>query len=316
MTIQNDRTGRLLSAAVVVGAQRERAGVCVQRLLEQTAIGAMEIVVVDLAPSAPVPASFGDARVLRIAREDAPDYAAARAEAVRRSTGAYIAFLEDHSYPAPGWAAAIIEAFERPVALVNYAFTLANDHGYTTRAMLVAEYGRWMVPARPGPVPIPACNNIAYRREALLPYLDDLDGWLEAEFLLHQRILQAGGGVWLAPDAHLAHECWDDLAAGCRANGAMKRLLADSRVHVEGWGLGRRLLYAAAMAAAPAQSLWRLARSLPGRPGMVREFIVSLPVCAAIYTYSAACEAAGYLAGAGSSRDDFREVELSITRDA
>lgn len=316
MAEPNDKTGApLLTAAVVVGAQRQRAGLCVQRLLEQTALDGMEIVVVDLAAELDAPASFLHERVRCIRRPGTTGYATARADAARNSQGRYIAFLEDHSYPHPGWAAAVNEGFERGVALVNYAFTLANDRGYLTRAMLVTEYGRWMAPARPGAVAIPACNNVAYRRSALEPYWDDLDSWLEAEFLLHQRILREGGGVWLAPDALLAHECWDELMPALRANGAMKRLLADSRVHAEGWGPARRALYAAAMLLTPAQALWRLARSLPGRPGMARNFILSLPVAAAVYTYSAACEAAGYIAGAGRSREIFRDVELAILRD-
>jgi hypothetical protein len=304
-----------LTAAVVIGRQRVRAARCIELVLAQRTAEPMEVVVVDLAPEHPSPPWAKDGRVRLIERRDSPTYAEARAAATLASRGELIAFLEDHSYPEPGWAQAIVDAFADPrIAIVNYAFTLANEPTYIARAMLVAEYGRWMAPARPGAVRIPACNNIAYRRAALEPYRVELAEWLEAEFLLHRRIRDAGGQVWLAPGARLAHECWTDLISGCRANGAMKRLLAASRIRTERWSAPKRLLYAAAMAAAPAQALWRLARSVPGRPGMWSELARGLPVCIAIYSWSAAAEAAGYLFGPGSARDDFRDVELAMTR--
>lgn len=310
-------SGRIpaLTAALVIGARRERVGRCVEMLLAQTAVDEMEIVIADVAPGEPPPPHADDPRVHRLELPPDTPYAVARVAAVRASRGRYIAFLEDHSYPDPGWAAAILEAFRRPVALVNYAFTLANPPTYITRAMLVAEYGRWMAPAKAGPVRIPASNNIAYRRTALEPYEAELESWFEAEFMLHRDILERGGGVWLAPDARLAHECWTALGPACRANGAMKRLLADARVKRAGWGRAKRTWYAAAMALAPGQALWRLGRSMGGRPALWTEFLLSLPVCLAIYGYSAVQEALGYLLGAGGARDEFNAVELAYVRE-
>lgn len=299
----------------MIGGRRERVGRCMEMLLAQTAAADMEIVVADVAPGEPLPGHAADARVRRLELPPDTPYAVARAAAVRASRGRFIAFLEDHSYPDPGWAAAILEAFRRPVALVNYAFTLANPPSYITRAMLVAEYGRWMDPAKAGPVPIPASNNIAYRRKALEPYEAELESWFEAEFMLHRDILRRGGGVWLAPDARLAHECWTALGPACRANGAMKRLLADARVKRAGWGRAKRTWYAAAMALTPGQALWRLGRSMGGRPALWTEFVLSLPVCLAIYGYSAVQEALGYLLGAGAARDEFNQVELAYVRE-
>lgn len=304
-----------LTAALVIGARRERVGRCVEMLLAQTAVDDMEIVIADVAPGEPPPPHTDDPRVHRLDLPPDTSYAAARVAAVRASRGRYIAFLEDHSYPDPGWAAAILEAFRRPVALVNYAFTLANPPTYITRAMLVAEYGRWMAPAKAGPVRIPASNNIAYRRTVLEPYDAELESWFEAEFMLHRDILERGGGVWLAPDARLAHECWTALGPACRANGAMKRLLADARVKRAGWGRAKRTWYAAAMALAPGQALWRLGRSMSGRPALWTDFLLSLPVCLAIYGYSSVQEALGYLLGAGAARDEFNAVELAYVRE-
>src|SRR3954465_14970898 len=45
--------------------------------------------------------------------------ARARAAGVRAATVPVVAFAEDHSYPDPEWAAALIEAHRRPVAAVG-----------------------------------------------------------------------------------------------------------------------------------------------------------------------------------------------------
>ena len=45
------------------------------------------------------------------------------------------------------------------------------------------------------------------------------------------------------------------------------------------------------------------------------EFLRSLPVCLAIYGYSAVQEALGYLLGAGGARDEFNAVELAHVRE-
>ena len=67
-----------LSAAFVMGAQRDRVGRCVTNLLAQTALESMEIIAVDLAPDHALPAGFDHARVRRIAYGGVPNYAAAQ----------------------------------------------------------------------------------------------------------------------------------------------------------------------------------------------------------------------------------------------
>lgn len=305
-----------LTAAVVVGEQRERAERCLASLLDQTALASMEVVLLDLSPAAGALRGADHPAVRHVCRPDLQHFGAARTECVRQARGEIIAFIEDHCFACREWAALIIDAFRRPVTMVNYAFTTANPERYVSRAFMFTEYGRWMVPARPGPVKIAASHNISYRREALIPYLDRLDRLFEAEYLLHRQIQRSGGTVWLEPGAKVAHESWVRFADGCRANGAIKRVLAAHRVAEENLPRIRCLFYAAAMAFTVPVHLWRQAKSVWNRPSLWPMFLSSLPVSVLVYSYGAYQEALGYLFGEGTSRQEYFARELSTGRKA
>jgi len=304
-----------LSAVMIAGPLRARAERCLSRLLAQTLLDQMEVVVVDLSPGGPPLAGVDHPAVRYFRRPDLLYYSTAQAECARQAGAEIIAFIEDHCYPAPGWAAAVVEAFRQPsVSVVSYAFVNYNPDRYLSRAFFITEYGRWMTPASRGPVPIPACNNVAYRRRDLEPFFPQLDELFEAEFVLQRRILTGGRLAWIEPAAEVAHESWWRLADGLRANAAMKRVNAARRAQAGHWGALRRCVFAGAMVMAPALHLWRLAVALRTRPSGWTAFLVSLPVSLAVYVTSSWQEALGYLRGPGSSREDFKTTELSANR--
>lgn len=300
----------------MVGTERERAERSLARLLRQTLLDRMEIVCVDLAPDA-VPIAGSDHPAVRYMRGDPTSlFEEAMALVVDRARAPYVAFVEDHSYAEPEWAAGIVREFERSgAALVNYAFTHVGRGTYLNRALLVAEYGRWMVPAREGEVRIPACNNVSYRVEALAPFRDRLGEWLGTAALMHREIQRRGGVAWQATDAVVGHESWGSLIKACWANGVMKRVYGGHRPLLCGWGLPRRLLYAAGMVVAPALHIARLARSFRDRPRLWGAFLEALPVCAVVYGYASWQEALGYLLGPGTSREAFTRMETAVPRE-
>jgi GT2 family glycosyltransferase len=306
-----------LTVGLVIGAERERAGRSLEHLLRQTALDRIEIVCVDLAPDAPPPEEVRADAVRYVPAGQCAFMEEGMALCIEVARAPLVAFIEDHSHAAPGWAAEVIRTFDRPeVAMVNYSFTYAGSGTYLDRAFLVTEYGRWMAPTRPGAVSIAACNNIAYRLAALAPYRGDLAGWLGMAPALHRRIQQAGGTVWQAPGALVAHESWDRLRDGCWANGVMKRMYGGYRPAREGWGTLRRVWYALAMVAAPPLHLGRLAWSLRNRPRLWWAFFTALPVSTTVYVYASYQEALGYLFGPGNSRELFTEMELAVSRRA
>lgn len=304
-----------LSVVQIIGARRDRAREAIARLRAQKLRDPIELVWVDTDPdSGPLPVE-GSGLQPRVVLAPGATFAEAGAKGASEARGEYVAMLEDHAFAKPEWAQGVIDAYdESKAAMVNYAFTDVQPHTYFSRAFLMAEYGRWMHPARPGPVSIPSCNNISYRRSVLERYAQEkpLAEWFRMEYLLHRRILSEGGVCWQATDAIAEHEDWYAFGDGLHANAVMKRLNAAS---VSGdWGLPKRLFYAAAMVVAPPLHLARLAGSVASRPALWGQFLVGLPVTIPLYVHMTFHEALGYLFGAGQAEEQFAEMELALKR--
>lgn len=304
-----------LTAAVVIGAERDRARVSLQHLLAQTAIDRLEIICVDLTPDGEVIPETQHPTVRYIPAGELEFFEAGMARCFTEARAPLIGFVEDHSFAAPEWAENVIKAFNRPdVALVNYSFTYAGTGTYLDRAFLVVEYGRWMAPTRPRPLSIPACNNIAYRLEALAPYRDALEKQLGVAPLMHTRLLEDGWIAWQEPNALVAHQGWENLWSGCWANGIMKRMYGGYRAERGKWSALRRIAYAGGMVLAPPLHLGRLFWSMRDRPSLWGQFASALPVSLVVYGYSSLQEALGYLFGPGRSREEYTAMELSVPR--
>ena len=274
----------------------------------------MEIIVVDLAIGSSAEASCAsDRRVVWCKCSPRLSYGEARAEGARRTRGPIVAFIEDHCYAERGWAAEVIKAFEQPVDIVSYGMMSTNDT-LMAQMFTLCEYGRWMVPAISGRVPISSCHNVAYRRTTLEPYWTALGEWLDGESLMCRAMQKTGASVWLAGDAKVAHESWSRLSTGLHANRTMKRVYAAQRATRGHFGAGARVAWAAAMTLTPPLHIARVARSLIRRPQLWPLFWISLPLMLLVYAGSAQSEAAGYLFGEGDSRDEFRDLEISIER--
>ena len=92
----------------------------------------------------------------------------ARARGVRAARAPIVAFTEDHSFPQPGWAAALVAAFTGGVSVVGPMVENANPGSAVSWANFLLEYGEWMPPGRPhGHAHLPG-HNSAYRRAVLL----------------------------------------------------------------------------------------------------------------------------------------------------
>jgi glycosyltransferase involved in cell wall biosynthesis len=304
-----------LSVVVVAGDQHDRARHCIEHLCAQTALDGIEIIVVDLASTEPAEnSSTNHSRVTSLKCSHSLSYGEARAEGARHSHGSVIAFIEDHCYADPRWAEEVLAAFERPVGIVDYAMMASNDKSLIARMFTMCEYGRWMVPAISGPVPISTCQNVAYRRSVLEPYWNTLGQWLDAEPLLCRSIQATGAIVWLAGDARVAHESWSRIATGLHANRTLKRVFAAERANRGAFSGFTRCVWAAAMVLTPPLHILRLVRSLVRRPRLWPLFWISLPLMGLVSTAGAVAEAAGYLFGEGDSKKRFRDLEISIER--
>ena len=304
-----------LSAAVVVGMQRGRSQRALDALCAQTAVDAMEIVVVDIAPPEvarlPTPPHV---RVTYISRPTANLFAA-RHELLRHVTSPVVAFVEEHCVAAPNWAEVLIETHKGPWAAVGYAFANANPQRYVSRAGLVNDYGLWMAPARRGESRFLPEQNLSYKTAALAPFGDAIERLMAPDFVLHEELRARGARMFVEANAVVAHENFNDFHGPWRAHFNYMRLLSARRADRQGWSHGRRMAYGVAvLGAAPVIGMWRRYRALVGRRELVPAFLAALPVCIVMALFAGVGESVGYLFGEGDAERAIHHWELVAER--
>jgi hypothetical protein len=302
----------LLSVAIVVGALRERAQRVARAVAEQDVAGDLELVIVDLEPDREpieIPAPLRAAYV----RLPGGTISRAKAEAVRRASAPAVAFLEDHCYPRPGWASALIEAHRGPWAAVGYAFENANPDTWLSRSSMVSDYGIFVEP-QGGVAEFISGNNVSYRRDAVLGFGDRLEALLMVDYNVHSALRARGERLFIEPRAVAAHENYTRMSDLGNANRSYCRAMAANRAR--GWSRARRMFYAAVVpVAAPAIKFVRLGRAVAARPRALLPTLSALPVILGAYAYSVAGEARGYLEeSAEAAEAEFLIWELATER--
>jgi len=307
---------KLLSAALIAGPCRSRAQKVLDALGRQTARQAMEIVVVDAGPPEASPLKPPeDVACKYVRRPGERRWTALRFELVHLARTPVVAFLEDHCYPSPGWAEALIERHREPWAAVGYAFTNANPVNYISRSAMVSDYGLWMHPVQPLPSKLLPGNNISYRRDTLLSFGDELEVLLSPDFSLQEKLRQMGAPICIEPRALAAHENWPRLGDLLRANYAFSRFLGARRALTQGWSRPRRWFYGIATpVSSPLFGTVRLLASLRGRLSLTGPVLAALPVDLLTHFWSGVGEATGYLLGEGNSCNELFDCELGKIR--
>lgn len=232
----------------------------------------------------------------------------ANAAGVRRARAPVVAFVEEHSYPQPGWAEALISEHRQPWAAVGPVVSNANGDSLVAWADFLIAYGPWMDPSHSGIRDLLPGHNSSYKRALLLDYGPDLEGMLESEAVLHSDLRTRGHELYLEPAARITHLNFERLPVWTRAQYYTGRAFATARS--ERWSLPRRLLYAAAGPLIPLVRLCRILSQLrgSGRPSL--PFPAVLPALLYGLAISAIGEIAGYALGAGVAVQRLRDLEF------
>ena len=132
----------------------------IQALQAQTVCGQLEIVVV--APSKEVlqldPTDFADFFSFQVVScGEIQSFASANAIGIRRATAPIVALAEDHAFPAPEWAATLIETHQQPWAAVGPVMCNANPRTAVSWADFLVAYSPWVDPA-------PSRHTISFTR--------------------------------------------------------------------------------------------------------------------------------------------------------
>ncbi|MBC7928749.1 MAG: hypothetical protein H7039_24150 [Bryobacteraceae bacterium] len=189
-----------------------------------------------------------------------PDSSVAQANAAgtRAASAPVVVFAEDHCFPEPDWAAALLNAHTNDYAAVGPEISNANPDGIVSWCDYLVGYGPWMSPCSPGQVPFLPGHNSSYKRAILLEYGERLEAMLEAETVLHYDLLRQGRKLYLEPAARASHvnfalwNVWLPVQFHCG------RVFGGSRA--QGWPLSRKLIYTAASPLIPLVRTARICR--------------------------------------------------------
>lgn len=234
--------------------------------------------------------------------------ARARAAGVRAASAPVVAFVEDHAFPAKGWAEALIAAHRQSWAAVGPAIANANPRTLTSWVNFVIEYGHWLDPCPAGAAEHLPGHNGSYKRAVLLDYGAKLESMLDAESILHWDLRAKGHELYLEPAARTFHQNFSRAlpSAPLRFNGG--RLFAASRARR--WPALRRLLYCAGAPVIPFVRLRRIMLELR-KPGRRRDLLPRiLPLLVAALAIDAAGEMVGYAFGEGDAMRKLSEMEF------
>jgi len=305
-----------ISAIIVIGTRRERAGRALQSILSQEGMEQAEVILVDTqAAAAPVPGSDHPAvRIIPIGGHST--FGEARAVGVRHARGRHVAFLEEHSLASAGWLKLIMAALNGPWVGVGAEIHNANAGvGISDVVWLMNYIPAFRPPARYGPSLAIASHNAAYRRDVLMALEDELPPLMQSEVLLHWRLRQEGREIGIDPAIKVAHMGETTLVGIVVGYFVMHQHFGALRSRVSGWPFWLRILRVLATPLVPCVRFTRFAYSaLRYRPADLK-IILRFPHVVLIAQSAAALGmAAGYLFGPGNSENGFLKLETSANR--
>jgi len=231
-----------------------------------------------------------------------------RSAGIRAASAPFVVLAEDHSFPDPGWAEAILNAHGEGFAVVGPIVENANPNSSISWANLVLEYGLWI--ARTSRVEMDNLpgHNSSYDRSLLLSYGDNLEHMLEVEAVLQRDIASRGHRLVLEPRATTQHLNFSRLRETLFLRFNCGRSFAGHRII--GWSVPKRIAFALGAPLIPVVRLIRILRMLrsSSRYSALVPRVVPM-LCLAVLTDGLG-ELVGYVTGPGNSPDQLGLIEF------
>lgn len=128
----------------------------------------------------------------------------ARAQGIQNSSAAYVVLAEDHCFPEPDWAEALVMRLGEGWDGVGPALRSGNPSHLWALAAFVLGYGQWVAPLSGTVLP---GHNAALRRQLLVQLGEGLTEKLLVGSLLMRDLQRQGARFCLEERARMAH--WD-----------------------------------------------------------------------------------------------------------
>ena len=306
-----------LSVVLVAGTGPSGIARTMQHLRAQTARHRLEVLIVaessagfDLAALGG--GEFAACRIVEVG--PITERGAAAARGMLAATSPIVGLIEDHSYPEPEWAEALLRAHSGTWTGVGPAVYNANPESVGSWVNYILSYGGFAPPQAAGERDLLPWHNSAYKRDVLLPFADRLGALLEWEGALQAELRARGHTLYLEPAARTHHSNVSAVWSTVGLNTQRGRILGAQRAARERWPAWRRMVQAAAFPLFPLLQLRHVLPQMQRVPvPQAMRTRVALGVVATLGVLAVG-EAWGLLAGEGDAVARMEDYELHRAR--
>lgn len=305
-----------LSVVLVASGGVSSVDRTMRHLRSQSARRAMEVIVVAPSNDTTTAEAFDDGtfaalRVVAVGPITARGDAAARG--IQAATAPIVGLIEDHSFPEPGWAAALISAHAGPWAGVGPAVENANRKSVMSWVNFILSYGAFAGIVESGERDILPWHNSAYKAEALAPFADRLGALLEWEGALQEEMRASGHRLYLEAGARTHHMNVSGMLSTFGLNLLRGRILGALRATRECWPLWRRIVQACGFPLFPLMQLRHMSTAIDRMavPSALKSRVMlGLTMALVVMAFG---EALGLAFGIGDSIAKIEDYELHRT---
>ena len=236
----------------------------------------------------------------------------ARAAGIRHASAPIVVLAEDHCFPDPDWAAALVEAHRGNFAVVGPVLRNANPRSMTSWANLLLEYYPWLDGAERSEMDDLPGHNSAYRKDLLLAYGDRLEELFEVEAVIQRDLRANGHRMLLEPAARTNHLNFSRLSSALKLRLHAGRSFAGHRTM--GWSASKRAAYVLGAPLIPFVRLARIVAMVRSSPSYSWLFPRVVPMLTLNLLVDGFGELIGYVSGPGGAAHVLGEIEFNRAR--
>jgi hypothetical protein len=243
----NKEKSPLMSVIITSIASYESIRTTINHLRKQTVKEHLEVIIVS--PQMDVPesdqAGFSDFYdVIRMEADLDSGLYDAWVDAIRRAGAPIVVFGENHAFPEPQWAEALIDAHKGPWAGVGSVIKNANPGSINSWAQQYMTYGRYSEPLESGETDDLPGHNVSYKRSILLAYGSDLRYMLIRTNIMNMDLRARGHRLYMEGKARVDHVNVTktvSILSDLFYNG---QIYTAALAHYRRWSLSKRFFYA------------------------------------------------------------------------
>ncbi|MCH7756149.1 glycosyltransferase [candidate division KSB1 bacterium] len=240
---------------------------------------------------------FGSWQVIEVGKMQSTGES--RAEGIRKATAPIVVFAEDHSFPEPGWAEALISAHNNGETIVGPVLVNANPNTLTSWVDFFMNFGSYTdrkVKEKIGHV---AWHSSSYPRDPLLKYENHLGELLEVEGILHADLREKGFDLIIDPAARTNHFNFSKISSFLSEQFVNGWLFAGARS--QNWSWWKRAFYISFGIFIPVLKLKQVLFEMKRARRLNSLFPKVLPLLSLALFVNAFGEIKGYAFGPGSA---------------